>query len=99
MKEVYVFRGPAHRVQLRIYDWTTEDTPAHLREARPKFNVYVLPASAHPSAAFAVAGSQAYYGDDPDAAWDAMQRFVPRLLDAVPHKLRRYMVKWTSATS
>jgi len=89
----YVFYGPKYRVQLNIYDWTSEELPKHLRHARPIFSVHCLPNSCSKYTHF-VAGQQLYHGTDPDQAWDAIHKLVPDLLNKCPRRLREYMLKW-----
>ncbi len=94
MDHQHVVRGTNFRAQISVIDWTTEDTPAHLKEDRPKFLVYVLKAEYDKATAFRAAGSQVYFDDDPDAAVDAMTAYVPTGLSQLPRSFRKYLLRW-----
>ena len=95
MRDRWVFFGPSHRVQLRVFDFTTEGTPLAMRQPRPQFAVRVLPNESHRMTKYSL-GELAYYGTDPDDAWDAMRRFVPDMLEQCPPELRDYFTRWST---
>lgn len=92
MKRAYVFRGPSHRVKLRIFDFTNETNP-NLHKPRPEFCVQILKNSYHVSTSFSC-GPTIFYGTIPDAAWDLMQKYVPDLRTQAPRELQQYLMKW-----
>ena len=87
--------GSKYRVQFRIIDLTSDDTPASIMEVRPIFCVYILDASFNRFTSFSVAGKQVYCGDDPDAAYDTATRYLQGLSFKLPKRLMAYMVRWS----
>lgn len=91
MKSV-VLKGLTHRVQLKIFDFTTPDTPPAMKRKRPTFAVTVLPNSVKASTAFS-RGSQVYYGDEGALALDACYKYELSL-SKFPRKVQDFLLKW-----
>lgn len=83
---VFRFDGPEWRVKLTVYDWT-DSVPA-FRGKPTTFCVQVLPQSANRYHAFAL-GSQPYYGESIDTAWDTVRSYVRAA--RFPRQMRKYL--------
>ncbi len=58
----YTVHGVGARVQLQIYDLTTDDILLAIRKDKISIYAYILPNSANRNTAFSIAGEQIYAG-------------------------------------
>lgn len=90
----HTVEGSKYRVQIRVIDLTSDNVPIGIRSQRPLFCVYALDACYNKSTAFTVAGTQIYYGDDPDLACSAADKYVEAFILKLPKSFCEYLTLW-----
>ncbi len=90
MDNKLTFKGPAFRAQLTVYASNPELPHWYVGASEPpKFAVYSLANTYHPSTSFMMAGEQEYYGENFESAWKAVLATVGQ--QEIPKKLQRFL--------